>query len=348
MRLLQDRGIEYNFIQSGQHKETMDDILDNFKLHKQPDFCLYEGDDITGVLQMAKWLIGILRTFTPGPLLQQAFRNDHNGIVINHGDTISTLLGSFLARRQGLYSAHVESGLRSFNLFHPFPEELSRLLTFRYSDYFFAPGDWAMENLKRYSGTKINTHHNTLYDALKYSPDPKSISNTAPYALISIHRFENIFSRKRLAFVIDQITSDVDGLKKLFILHKPTEKKLKEFGLYEKLASNNSIELHPRYDYFQFMSLLKSSEYLISDGGSNQEECFYLGIPCLLMRKATERNEGLGGNVLLSEYNTEKIQFFMENYKQFVRSPLTLEESPTEIIVRELIATGLAGEENSV
>lgn len=344
MRSLQDKSIDYNYIQSGQHKDTMEDILDNFRLEKKPDFYLYEGDDITGIAQMSRWMLQILTRYGKSDELSRIFRNDRKGVVINHGDTVSTLLGSCLARKCGLKSAHVESGLRSFNLLHPFPEELTRLLTFRLSDYFFAPGKWAMENLAGYSGIRINTHHNTLYDSLQVSP--AHVPEDKPYALISIHRFENIFSRKRLAFIVDSLLAANDGLAKRFILHKPTRKKLLQYGLYEKLEMSPLIELHPRYDYFTFVSMLKGAQYLISDGGSNQEECFYLGKPCLLMRKASERKEGLGHNVILSKYDSEVISDFMAHYGRYVRPPLQLQQSPTEIIVRTLIDAGLAAPAN--
>ena len=91
------------------------------------------------------------------------------------------------------------------------------------------------------------------------------------------------------------------------------------------------------------MSLLRNSEYLISDGGSNQEECFYLGLPCLLMRKASERSEGLGANVLLSGYDRKLVHHFMKHYPDYRRPPLELPESPTDIIVDTLLREGLAG-----
>lgn len=342
MRSLQDRGIEYNYIQSGQHKDTMDDILDNFQLTRKPDVYLYSGDDITGVFQMGRWALGIMRKFGTGPELSRIFRGDRNGVVLNHGDTVSTLLGSLLARRQGLKSAHIESGLRSFNVFHPFPEEITRLLTFRLSDYFFAPGDWAMENLAGYAGIRVNTQHNTLYDSLSCTPNESRSDGEKPFAVVSIHRFENIFSRKRLKFIVDCLLDSDDRVVKRFILHKPTRKKLLQFGLYQALEEHPGIELHPRYDYFRFVSMLKNAEYLISDGGSNQEESFYLGLPCLLMRKATERNEGLGKNVVLSRYDRQLITDFIRDHERYRLPPLQLQERPTDIIIRTLVDAGLA------
>jgi UDP-N-acetylglucosamine 2-epimerase (non-hydrolysing) len=336
MRVLQDRGHDYNFIYSGQHRDTVDDILANFAISKKPDVTLYHGRDITGIVQMGQWALGIIRKYSSAEHATELFRNDKNGIVLNHGDTFSTLLGSWLARRHGLKSAHIESGLRSHNIFHPFPEELTRLATFRLSDYFFAPGAWALANLAGYAGVKINTGHNTLSDALRYTALQTAPSRPAGYGLVSVHRFENIFFRKRLAFIVDLLLASDPARPKLFILHKPTEKKLKEYGLYQRLAECGHIELHPRYDYFRFISLLRGCDYLITDGGSNQEECSYLGVPCLLMRKATERQEGLGQNTVLSGYDAGIVRNFMDNPGQYRRAPLELAHSPSEMIVDSL------------
>jgi len=336
MRVLQDRGHDYNFIYSGQHRDTVDDILANFAINKQPDVTLYRGRDITGIAQMGKWVFDIVRKYSSPAHKTELFRNDTNGIVLNHGDTFSTLLGSYLAKRHGLQSAHVESGLRSHNIFHPFPEELTRLATFRLSDYFFAPGDWALTNLQDYKGVKINTGHNTLCDSLRHSSNATAPTRSGGYGLVSIHRFENIFFRQRLTQIVDMLLASDPMRPKLFILHKPTEKKLKEYGLYDKLATCGHIELHPRYDYFGFISLLRGSDYLVTDGGSNQEECSYLGLPCLLMRKATERQEGLGHNTVLGNYDAQLVREFMDSPQRYRRAPLTLTQSPSELIVDSL------------
>jgi len=336
MRLLQDRGLEYNFIYSGQHRDTVDDILDNFGIVKKPDVVLYDGKDITGIGQMVKWARNIAATWGKRSRRETLFRNDVRGVVLNHGDTLSTLLGSWLARRHGLQSAHIESGLRSHNILHPFPEELIRLLTFRLSDYYFAPGEWALQNLQGYRGNAINTVNNTLYDALQHAQGLPPETGSEPFGLVSIHRFENIFFRKRLTGIVDLLLDSDTALKKLFILHKPTEKKLHEFGLYDRLAASGHIELRPRYDYFRFMSLLRASEFLVSDGGSNQEECYYLGLPCLLMRKATERREGLGHNVVLGSYDKTTVMDFLGDYQRFRKPPQELAVSPSAIIVDAL------------
>jgi UDP-N-acetylglucosamine 2-epimerase (non-hydrolysing) len=334
MSLLQKQHIEYNFIFSGQHKETIDDLRKNFGV-KAPDFILYEGKDITTVLQMLVWSVRlIIKSFSQRKRL---WKGDKNGIVLNHGDTFSTLIGTVLAKISGQKSAHIESGLRSFNLLHPFPEELTRILVFRMSDYYFCPGSWAVSNLTRYGGHKINTEANTLSDALRQIvrlPAPQSLEIPEDkYAVVTLHRFENLFKSSQLENIVTLLEEVANRIPLLFILHKPTEQKLVQFGLMERLVSNSRIELRPRYDYASFIHLIKSASFVISDGGSNQEECAYLGKPCLLFRNATERKEGLGENVVLSKFSRELVLDFVENYKSFERSETVFKQSPSGIIV---------------
>jgi UDP-N-acetylglucosamine 2-epimerase (non-hydrolysing) len=335
---LQERQIDYNFIFSGQHKETIQNIREEFAL-KDPDITLYSGKDITSIPQMLFWAARILLFSLWNR--QKVWKGDRNGIVLNHGDTFSTLLGSILARVCGQRSAHVESGLRSFKLFHPFPEEITRILTFRLSSIYFAPGAWALENLKRYRGIKVNTIHNTLLDSLRISE--KVVDGAAveipdyAYALVSIHRFENIFSRSKLTEIVELLLRASNKVPMLFILHKPTEQKLEQFQLRQKLELCPHIELRPRYSYFQFMRLTKKATLVITDGGSNQEECYYLGKPCIIMRAASERQEGLGENAVICNYDYDTIERVIKNLPAYTPAASRSSVSPTDIIIDELI-----------
>jgi UDP-N-acetylglucosamine 2-epimerase (non-hydrolysing) len=335
---LQQRNIPYNFIFSGQHQATVNNIREEFGL-KDPDITMYKGRDITGVVQMLFWSLRIL--FFSMANRKRVWQDDKNGIVLNHGDTFSTLLGSLLARVSGQRSAHVESGLRSFNLFHPFPEEVTRILTFNLSNIYFAPGDWALENLQKYHGIKINTIHNTLLDALRISDSAvnESIVDVpdTEYALASIHRFENIFSKSRLTDIVDLLIRTSRKTPLLFILHKPTEQKLEHFGLREALENCPTIELRPRYSYFQFIKLTRHARFVVTDGGSNQEECHYMGKPCIIMRTTSERQEGIGYNAVICDYDYNQVSEVIDNLKHYEHSPENLATSPSKIIVDRLI-----------
>ena len=338
MKGLQEKNIEYNFVFSGQHKETIDDLRKNFGI-KEPDITLYKGTDITSVPKMLVWCIKLF--FFTLKNKKRVWKSDKDGVVLNHGDTFSTLLGTFLAKISGLKAAHIESGLRSFNLFHPFPEELTRLAVFKLSDYYFAPDEWSLSNLEKYKGVKVNTKGNSLYDALqliKQFPAPADIDiPDYKYAVVSLHRFENLYKRDHLENIVELLEQVASKIPLLFILHKPTLNKLNETGLIKRLQDNKQIDCRPRYDYLRFISLVNKSEFVITDGGSNQEECSYLGKPCLLFRNATERQEGLDSNAVLSEFATDKIHSFVDNYEQYKKSETILENTPSSIIIEHLI-----------
>lgn len=343
MKELQDRSVEYNFIFSGQHQETIQDIRSNFGI-KDPDYILHKGKDINSVIKMFYWMLKIIIT----TLFRRKaiWRNDKHGIVLNHGDTFSTLLGSVLSKLCGLKNAHIESGLRSFNLLHPFPEEITRLIVFKLSDYYFCPNQWSIDNLKKYNGVKINTHVNTLYDSLqtilKLPPPSKLDIPTEKFAIVSLHRFENLYKKETLKEIVIEIQKISKNIKLLFIMHNPTKKKLKHFGLYESLKNTQEVELRPRYDYKNFITLVNGAEFVISDGGSNQEECYYMGKPCLLFRNATERNEGLNENIVLSKFDSHIIQEFVSHYKEYQRPALHIKHTPSSLIVDTLLKARLS------
>ena len=243
-----------------------------------------------------------------------------------------------MGKLAGLKVAHVESGLRSFNLFHPFPEEMTRILTFKLSDYMFCPGKWAENNLLKYKGIKINTQINTLYDALMFAlPAIEKISDIKipekNYGIVTLHRFENIYTYDALKRVVSLVETISQKKYVLFILHKPTKNKLIKFDLYHRLENNPNIEFRKRYDYFKFIKLILKADFVVSDGGSNQEECYYLGKPIILLRKATERNEGIGENCVLSQYDVNIVNEFIDNIEKYTLKKRNLSFSPSKIIV---------------
>ncbi|MFO7811193.1 MAG: UDP-N-acetylglucosamine 2-epimerase [Candidatus Delongbacteria bacterium] len=339
MKEFSQKSVDYNYISTGQHKETIKDILDNFNI-KGPDICLYSGKDINSVFSMVLWSVGILLKIMFNK--KKIFRNDKGGIVLVHGDTLSTVLGALAGKLSGLKVGHVESGLRSFNLFQPFPEEIFRLLSFRLSDIMFCPGKAATKNLEKHKGKKINTEMNTLYDSLRYCmPGLKKITDVDipenKYAVATLHRYENIKNETTLNKITDLLIKISKKIKIIFILHKITEKKMLEFSLLDKLRRNNNIELRPRYDYFRFIKLIENSEFVISDGGSNQEECSYLGKPVIIFRNVTERNEGIDINAVVSKLDPSIVQNFVDNYSKYRHLPFSSTNRPSEIIANYCI-----------
>lgn len=332
--LMNEREIPYNFVFTGQHRETVDDLRANFSI-KAPDVVLHEGDDIKSIPAMAVWLTRILFKTICGN--SDLFRRDKAGIVLVHGDTISCLLGAALAKLKGLKVGHVESGLRSHKLLHPFPEELTRILTFWLTDVYFCPGAIPIKNVERYRGTKVDIQFNTLLDSVRHAAEHRgSVAVSVPeeeYCIVSVHRFENVFRESRLARIVEIVEDIASKVRVLFVLHAPTEKKLHAFDLFSKLESHPSIELRPRCDYFSFISLLNRSQFLATDGGSNQEEAFFLGKPCLILRAETERDEHLGRNAVLSRFDSDVIREFLGRYRDCCIDPATFDVSPCEIIL---------------
>jgi UDP-N-acetylglucosamine 2-epimerase (non-hydrolysing) len=198
-----------------------------------------------------------------------------------------------------------------------------------------------MHNVADLGRECIDTGCNTLTDTLALAPATPRRSDHVPdgrFGLASLHRYENIFRRERFASLLDVVESFADGVKLLFILHPPTSRQLDQLGLRERMLSNPGIELRPRYTYFDFVSLLERAEFVLTDGGSVQEESSYLGVPCLLLRAATERREGLGANVVLSNYDPAVIEAFREQPGVYRSPRVASVVAPSDLIVDSALA----------
>ena len=136
--------------------------------------------------------------------------------------------------------------------------------------------------------------------------------------------------------VVNELIKISKKIKILFILHPPTRVALKKSGLYNLLEKESTCQLLPRLGFFEFSHLLTKAEFIMTDGGSNQEECYYLGIPCLLFRSETERIEGLNTNVVLSKFNPAIIDEFVANYNKYRRETVSKNISPSNFIVDQL------------
>lgn len=337
---MKKRKLEYRFIGTGQHDLDKSEILKLFGL-KKPDYMISRNTKLTSMGAMLSWFFRILFGYDAKKALP--FGGDHNGTALVHGDTISTLLGTLLAKRSGLKVAHVEAGLRSFNLLRPFPEETTRVLVSRFADIAFCPNAWAMNNLrKRKRAIKINTYENTLSDSLRKVIAKKADHEVfkklpARYFVFVLHRQENLFSRKFIPVILDKVVKASEHTHCVFILHKLTELALESMGLLEGLRKNPGIRFVSRLPYAVFTRLLASSNFIITDGGSNQEESYYLGKPCLVVRKETERTEGLGHNAVLSRKNIAVIDNFMNHIDKYRKPRAVPKINPAKIIVDTLV-----------
>lgn len=336
---LEKRGIEYNLIDSGQHAELQDKFR-KFLSIRQPDVMMREGcKDITNPFVLVQWLTTefFRNILFPNAAKKRLFRGQ-GGICLVHGDTPTTLLSALIAKRCGLKVAHLEAGLRSYNIFNPFPEELIRIVVMRVSDILFVSSDWAMSNLKKMGvkGETVSISSNTGLDALRYSISKYGAGEELPrnYCLISIHRFERLIRKSKLRETLDLIERISADKKVFFPLHPPTRAFLKRYGLLERLLNMRNVSSSDLYEHGRLLHILKNADFIITDGGSIQEESYYFGIPCLILRSHTERQEGLGGNAVLAGARGENIDNFLNNYRSLKKEDITNStSSPSSEIV---------------
>jgi UDP-N-acetylglucosamine 2-epimerase (non-hydrolysing) len=217
--------------------------------------------------------------------------------VVVAGDVNSTLAAALCAQKKGLPLAHLESGLRSRD--RAMPEEINRILTDALSDLLWTPSPDADENLLRegIAPERIERVGNIMIDAYRLlEPTIKAAGMSrrlglAPrnYGVITLHRPSNVDDATRLASIAASLIAvSREHCPLIFPLHPRTRRALETFGLMSGLESGR-IRLLPPQSYIPFMSLVEDSALVITDSGGIQEETTYLGIPCLTLRKNTER-----------------------------------------------------------
>lgn len=337
------RNLAWRWIYTAQHKDTIEATLKTFKL-PPPDYVLIKWDDEAKTMgKLFGWFFrALFSVFKSKKILAGYTGKQH--IVLTHGDTLTTWIGAMMGKVTKTKIMHVESGLRSFNMFKPFPEEINRLITFRLSNYYACPGDWAIENLKNYNGIKINTGLNTQLDTIRFGQANCEKSDfTIPktkYVLTSLHRYENVFNKERFEKIIIELERVAEKFQVLFVQHPATYEQLDKYSFRKRLETNKKITLIPRLEYLPFIKAAKHSEFVISDGGGNQEELYYMGKPTLLFRNETERQEGLGSTAVVSKLNREVIDEFVTNYKKFQTDPIIADIHPSAVIVKLLEKDG--------
>ena len=337
---LNHRGIPYHLVETGQHAALTGGLIDEFGLREADTRLRSESTNITTLGQAATWTTKTLLRLlsSPDAVARKTFRGDKKGVCLIHGDTLTTIFSLLYARRCGITVAHVEAGLRSYNLLDPFPEELIRLAVMRYSDILFAPSDWAMRNLVRmgYGDKSINVGCNTVVDTVRFARSRYNGKNRPgePYVVVTIHRVETLYSSTRMNCVITFLEQIARQRKVFFVLHEPTRKQLERLNLLSRLQCCDRVDMIPLQPYLKFLDLLAGADFVITDGGSIQEECYCLDIPCLIMRAKTERMEGLGENAMLSEFSRDRFEEFLSNLQSMKRRRVEDEAfSPSKFIV---------------
>lgn len=328
---LNKKKISYSIIASGQNDITKSFLLKIID-RKSVDYLLSQEKIAQTAFGLFSWFF---KTLCKGAvLLKKNLPQSKGSILVVHGDTVSTVMGALLGKFLGMKIVHVEAGLRSFNFLQPFPEEIDRVIVSRFASVHFCPNSWAVNNIKKLAGKKINTYQNTLYDSLHIimkQPLQKNVTQKKPYFIFIMHRQENIFDKDLSKAFLEAIFTAAEKTSCVFVMHSVTKKTLETYGFLQSILRNKNIHVIDRLPYGSFIHLLNGAEFIITDGGSNQEECSYLGVPTLVLRSVTERIEGLGKNVILQRDATA-IPRFVSEYKRFKQKPVTVKESPSKII----------------
>jgi len=295
---------------TAQHREMLDQVLDFFSI--VPDFDMDLMKPGQNLYNLTATIITELR-----PILEK-YKPD---FVFVHGDTTTTMASSIAGFYSGAKICHVEAGLRTFNKWAPFPEEINRCITGRVADYHFAPTEIASQNLINETVKKENicVTGNTVIDALE-----SSVKRLDSYRNQEIIDLENMIkAQKKLILVTghrrenhgDGFIRICNALKKIANENKDVQiiypvhlnpKVLKP--VHEILDGVSNIDLIAPLSYPSFVWLMNKSYLIITDSGGVQEEAPSLGKPVLVMRETTERPEAVdAGTVILVGTDQQKI-----------------------------------------
>lgn len=318
---LQKRKIEYYFIHTGQH--NLGEFCELFGV-KKPDKILSEEPKKSSrfdsrVGKAIFWNLGLLVKI-------KKELNKINGLkyVIYHGDTMTTATAAMASSKianpgKKFKNVHLEAGLRSENLREPFPEEIARKIADSFSDILLTVSERGCKNMEKHKGKKdICLVGNTIIDsvdaALKIAKKRKiKPLSKERFALITIHRHENIKKKKRLKKILEVF--EAIAIPAYFPMHDNTKKQFKKHRLWNKLKSLKNINLIKPLDYINFIYQMSKCSLIVCDGGSMQEESLIFKKPCVLLRKATERQEGLESNFqFLSGLKVKKSQDKIREY----------------------------------
>ena len=214
--------------------------------------------------------------------------------VMVYGDTNSTLAGALAAKKIGLPVAHVEAGLRSFNM--NMPEEINRILTDRISDLLFCPTQVALENLDRegfdHFDSRVLLTGDVMYDAYLHFSDfrkaPENLSLPKQFGLVTLHRAENTDQPGTLNQIIEALNLIADHLPLLLPIHPRTFKIIN----HSKLPPlHKSIHIIEPVSYLEIIFLLEKCQMVLTDSGGLQKEAYFAERPCITLRNETEWTE---------------------------------------------------------
>lgn len=292
---------------TAQHRQMLDQVLELFQIH--PDYDL-------NIMSQSQTLYDITTRALQG--LKTVMELEKPDLVLVHGDTTTTFAGALAAYYQQIPVGHVEAGLRTGNIYSPFPEEMNRKLTGAISSIHFSPTPTAQGNLLREGVNPDNIYvtGNTVIDALmktvndEYDFTAEGLEDVDfknhRIILLTTHRRENLGEPMRHIYkALRQIVEEIKDTEVVFPVHRnPLVRKVVE----EELAGVERIHLIDPMEYEPFANLMHHSCLVLTDSGGIQEEAPSLGKPVLVLRDTTERPEAVdAGTVHLIGTDYDKV-----------------------------------------
>ena len=318
--LKQKDKFEVKVVVTGQHREMLNEVLEIFKIIPDYDLKIMKKDQT--IIDIS---VSVLKE------MDKIIKIENPNIIFVHGDTSTALNTAMAAFYNQIEIAHVEAGLRSYDMYSPFPEEMNRKLISSLATYHFAPTEGNKQNLlKENIKENVFVTGNTVIDALfsvikeKYIFEDKILNDIdfekKEVILLTCHRRENLGKRMKNIFeALLKIVNENKNIEVIFPMHKnPKVRKIAN----EIMGKNNQIHLIEPLKYVSFVNLMKKVKLILTDSGGIQEEAPALGKPVFVLRTETERPEALeAGTIKLIgvEKNkiTKEIEEILKNNEQY-------------------------------
>lgn len=279
---------------TAQHREMLDQVLNTFDI--KPDYDLNimkQGQSLADVTIRA--LVG----------LEEVIKEVKPDIVLVHGDTTTTFAGALAAFYNQVAIGHVEAGLRTYDKYSPYPEEMNRQMVDRLSDMYFAPTEISKDNLlkENIDESKIYITGNTAIDAMSTTvdenythPELDWINAGERMILLTAHRRENLGEPMRHIFrAIKRVVDEFSDVKVIYPIHM--NPRVREVA-NEVFGDADRVKLIEPLEVFDFHNFQNKSYIILTDSGGIQEEAPSLGKPVLVLRDTTERPEGIKAGTL--------------------------------------------------
>lgn len=283
---------------TGQHRQMLDQVLDIFNITPRYDLdIMRKGQDLYDITSRI-----LLK-------MRDVLAKEQPDLVLVHGDTTTSTTTALAAFYQQIPVGHIEAGLRTHNIYSPWPEEVNRQLTARIATYHFVPTTLCKDNLlgENISNKNIYVTGNTVIDAMHYILQKQGISHSAPQSprliLITAHRREN-FGRglENICNAIKTLVRKYPDVDFVYSMHpNPAVRKpiADIFGITkDNLTVADNLHFCEPLEYTDFVTMMAKSTIVLTDSGGIQEEAPGLGKPVLVMRNTTERTEALKANTV--------------------------------------------------